>query len=47
MNSVYTIDRYPIGTGERGEITKQLYLCYLDCVKGKLEGRKNWLTAIY
>ena len=47
VTPIYSIDRYPIGTGEQGEITKKIHLCYLDCVRGKLENRKEWLTAIY
>lgn len=47
ITPIYTIDRYEIGLGELGEVTKKLRLCYLDCVRGKLENRKNWLTAIY
>lgn len=47
ITSIYTIDRYPIGTGEQGEITKRLHLTYLDCVSGKLANRMGWLTSIY
>lgn len=47
ITPIYSVDRFPIGCGKQGEITKKLHLCYLDCVRGKLENRKNWLTAIY
>lgn len=47
ITPIYTIDKYRIGTGEQGEITKKLHLCYLDAVHGKLENRKCWLTPIY
>jgi branched-chain amino acid aminotransferase len=47
ISPIYTIDHYSIGTGKEGEITKEIYIKYLDCVRGKMENRKNWLTAIY
>ena len=47
ITPIYSIDRYAIGTGEQGEITKVLHLTYLDCVCGKLENYKKWLTPIY
>ncbi|NYI50811.1 branched-chain amino acid transaminase [Macellibacteroides fermentans] len=46
ISPIYTIDRYQIGSGNLGELTKRLHKSYLDCVSGKLENRKNWLTAI-
>ena len=47
ITPIYTIDRYSIGTGMQGEVTKRLHMTYLDCVTGKLENRKDWLTSIY
>ena len=47
ITPIYTIDRYKIGTGEQGNITKKLHLCYLDAVSGNLENRMGWLTPIY
>ena len=47
ITPIYTIDRYAIGTGEQGEVTKRLHLTYLDCVRGKLANRMDWLTPIY
>lgn len=47
ITSIYTIDRYAIGTGGQGEITKKIHQLYLDVVMGKLESRKYWLTSIY
>lgn len=47
ITPIYAIDNYRIGAGEQGEITKELHLKYLDCVRGKLVNRKNWLTPIY
>lgn len=47
ITPIYTIDRYTIGDGKQGEITKSLHMTYLDCVRGKIQNCKHWLTAIY
>lgn len=47
VTPIYTVDRYPIGTGEQGVWTKKIHLKYLECAQGKLEKYNNWLTAIY
>lgn len=47
ITPIYTIDRYKVGTGEQGKVTKELHLTYLDCVRGKLGSNKEWLTAVY
>lgn len=47
ITPIYTIDRYKVGTGEQGKVTKELHLTYLDCVRGKLGSKKEWLTAVY
>lgn len=47
ITQIYTIDRYKVGTGEQGKVTKELHLTYLDCVRGKLGSKKEWLTAVY
>lgn len=47
ITPIYTIDHYKIGSGKQGDLTKRLHLTYLDCVIGKIENRKSWLTPIY
>ena len=47
VTPIYTVDRYPIGTGGQGGWTKKIHLKYLECVQGKLEKYKDWLTPIY
>ena len=47
ITPIYTIDRYVIGDGGQGETTKAIHQKYLECATGKLESRKEWLTAIY
>lgn len=47
VTPIYSVDRYPIGTGEQGKVTKKIHQKYLECVQGKLKNRLNWLTPIY
>lgn len=47
VTPVYSVDRYILGDGQQGKITKKIHLKYLECVQGKLENYKNWLTPIY
>lgn len=47
MTPVLSIDKYVIGNGEVGKITKELHMVYLDVVRGKLDEFKNWVTPIY
>ena len=47
VTPIYTVDRYPIGTGVQGVWTKKIHLKYLECAQGKLANYKYWLTAIY
>ena len=47
MTPVLSVDKYVIGDGETGMITKDLHMTYLDVVRGKVEEFKNWVTPIY
>lgn len=47
ITPVFSIDRFVIGSGETGAITKDLHLDYLDAARGKLAEFKNWVTPIY
>ena len=47
ITPIFSIDRYKIGDGEIGKITKELHLKYLDAVQGKLKEKKEWVTPIY
>ena len=47
LTPVLSIDKYVIGNGEVGKITKELHMVYLDVVIGKLDEFKNWVTPIY
>lgn len=47
MTPVLSVDKYTIGNGETGKITKELHMTYLDVVRGKIERFKDWVTPIY
>lgn len=47
ITPVLSIDKYIIGDGKIGEITKELHMAYLDIVKGKCNAFINWVTPIY
>lgn len=47
VTPIYSVDRYLIGSGVEGEITKSIHKKYLECVHGELDTRMSWLTAIY
>lgn len=47
ITPVLSIDRYTIGNGDTGNITKNIHLKYLDVVRGKENSFKNWITPIY
>lgn len=47
MTPVLSVDRYVIGDGETGKITKELHMTYLDVVRGKVEQFRDWVTPIY
>lgn len=47
ITPVLSIDRYVVGDGNTGKLTKDLHFTYLDIVKGKLEKFNYWITPIY
>ncbi len=47
ITPVVSIDKYKVGTGEKGSITQLLHQMYLDAVTGKIADLKNWVTPIY
>lgn len=47
ITPIYSVDRYPIGAGDMGEVTKNIHSKYIECVQGRLSCRNNWLTPIY
>ena len=47
ITPVLSIDRYTIGNGDTGNITKNIHLKYLDAVQGKDKEFKQLVTPIY
>lgn len=47
MTPVLSVDKYVIGNGDTGAITKELHMAYLDVVRGKVGQFKDWVTPIY
>lgn len=47
ITPVLSVDKYMIGNGEAGVITKELHIDYLDAAKGKNDKFKDWVTPIY
>jgi branched-chain amino acid aminotransferase len=46
VSPIASVDRIPIGNGERGPITKALQDAYFAAVRGEGSTRHNWLTPI-
>ena len=47
ITPILSIDRYQIGDGDTGTLTKALHMSYLDIVQGKSAVFKKWVTPIY
>ena len=47
ITPILSVDKYPIGIGDIGVITKELHLTYLEAVQGKLKDTMYWVTPIY
>ena len=47
VTPVLSIDKYTIGNGDTGLITKDIHLTYLDIASGKVNEFKDWVTPIY
>jgi branched-chain amino acid aminotransferase len=47
ITPVVSVDNYPIGDGNRGEITKKIQEIYFNIVRGENSKYKHWLTPVY
>ena len=47
MTPVLSVDKYVVGDGDTGSITRELHKTYLDVVMGKVDGFRDWATPIY
>jgi len=44
---ITSVDRYPLGDGAIGPLTRQIRKLYHDVVRGVVPKYKHWLTPIY
>ena len=47
ITPILSIDRFPLGTGEVGPITKKLSRAYMDLVRGVDKRHSEWRTPVY
>lgn len=47
VTPVLSIDKYVVGDGTVGDITKDIHLTYLSIAKGEVDKYKGWVTPIY
>lgn len=47
ITPVFSVDKYIIGNGIRGDITREIHEKYLEIVTGEREEYYKWLTPIY
>jgi len=47
ITPVFSVDKYSINGGVKGELTQKIHQLYLEIVTGELEQYKDWLTEIY
>jgi branched-chain amino acid aminotransferase len=47
ITPILSIDRFPLGSGEVGPLTKKLSRAYMDLVRGVDKRRSEWRTPVY
>jgi branched-chain amino acid aminotransferase len=47
ITPIASVDRIPVGKGQRGPVTEAVQRRYLEIVKGKAEDIYDWLTPVY
>ncbi|HEY3097416.1 MAG TPA: aminotransferase class IV, partial [Methylomirabilota bacterium] len=47
ITPILSIDRFPLGNGEVGPITKKLSRAYMDLVRGIDKRHPEWRTPVY
>ncbi len=47
ITPIVSIDRFPLGDGRVGSMTRRLASAYLDLVRGVDQSRPEWRTAVY
>jgi branched-chain amino acid aminotransferase len=47
ITPIFSIDKYAVGDGAQGKITKKIHVEYLKIVTGEVPEYLEWLTPIY
>ena len=47
ITPVFSVDKYLINDGVKGQITQKIHELYLKAVTGELKGYEDWVTEIY
>jgi branched-chain amino acid aminotransferase len=47
ITPITSVDRYPVGEGAIGPVTRKAQQIYQDVVRGRVPKYKQWLTPVY
>ena len=47
VTPVVSLDRYPLGDGAPGPLTRRIQRLYFDVAEGRIERYRHWLTPVY
>jgi branched-chain amino acid aminotransferase len=47
ITPIISVDRYPVGEGAIGPVTRTLRQLYRDVIRGRVSKYKHWLTPVY
>jgi branched-chain amino acid aminotransferase len=47
MRPVLSVDRFPVGDGAVGPVTRRLWHSYQDVIRGRNRSRSEWLTSVW
>ena len=47
ITPITSVDRYPVGDGTIGPVTRKIRHIYQDVIRGRMPKYKHWLTPVY
>lgn len=47
LTPILSIDKYEVGSGETGEVTRMLHKTYVEAAQGKIEEYNDWVIPVY
>ena len=47
ITPITSVDRYPVGDGSIGPVTRRLRQIYQDAIRGRMAKYKHWVTPVY